>query len=121
MWLTAVVFFGILLLLALDATGPDAIFTAALIVLLFGGVISPEEALAGFSNPGMITVGLLFIVSGAVQNTGVFAGIAEWLFTGRRSAGAGGYHFRDFLRVGLPLNVLAMVTGVTAIALWYGV
>jgi di/tricarboxylate transporter len=34
--------------------------------------------------------------------------------------GAGGYRFRDFLRVGLPLNVLALVTGVAAIALWYG-
>jgi di/tricarboxylate transporter len=34
--------------------------------------------------------------------------------------GAGGYRFRDFLRVGLPLNALALVTGVAAIALWYG-
>jgi di/tricarboxylate transporter len=34
--------------------------------------------------------------------------------------GAGGYRFRDFLRVGLPLNALVLVTGVAAIALWYG-
>jgi di/tricarboxylate transporter len=108
MWLTAGVLLGILVLLAIDATGPDAIFGAALIVLLFGGVISPQEALAGFSNQGMVTVGLLFIVSQAVQNTGVFTGIAEWLF-----AGTGGA--RHTPRRGLLLRLMAPVTVLSAV------
>lgn len=78
MYLTIAVLAAILILLVLDVTGPDMIFGAALIVLLFGGIISPEEALSGFSNRGMVTVGLLFIVSRAVENTGVFQTIAEW-------------------------------------------
>ena len=77
MYLTIAVLAAILILLVLDVTGPDMIFGAALIVLLFGGIISPEEALSGFSNRGMVTVGLLFIVSRAVENTGVFQTIAE--------------------------------------------
>jgi di/tricarboxylate transporter len=108
MWLTALVLLGILVLLAIDATGPDAIFGAALIVLLFGGVISPREALAGFSNQGMVTVGLLFIVSQAVQNTGVFTGIAEWLFAGTRGA-------RHTPRRGLLLRLMAPVTVLSAV------
>lgn len=124
MWLTAIVLIGILVLLALDATGPDAVFGAALIVLLFGGVISPAEALAGFSNQGMITVGLLFIVSQAVQNTGVFTGIAEWLFTGgaRRGAddghdGRGGANQGGWRRRprGLLLRLMAPVTALSAV------
>lgn len=124
MWLTAIVLLGILVLLALDATGPDAVFGAALIVLLFGGVISPEEALAGFSNQGMITVGLLFIVSQAVQNTGVFAGIAEWLFIGgSRGGGRGGHAGRGGLNQGssgrrprgLLLRLMAPVTALSAV------
>jgi len=72
MILTAIVLVAALVLLMLDIAGTDVVFGAALIVLLFGGIISPEEALAGFSNKGMVTVGLLFIVSQAVENTGAF-------------------------------------------------
>jgi di/tricarboxylate transporter len=35
--------------------------------------------------------------------------------------GAGGYKFRDFLRVGLPLNVLVGAVAIGAILWWYGV
>ncbi len=91
LYFTLAVLVGILVLLALDITGPDAVFGGALIVLLFGGVVSPEEALAGFSNKGMITVGLLFIVSRAVENTGVFQLLADrFLGDGGATVGAGG-------------------------------
>lgn len=84
MYLTLIVLVAILLLLIFDVAGADMVFGAALIVLLFGGVISPGEALSGFSNKGMITVGLLFIVSQAVENTGVFQGVADRFLAGRR-------------------------------------
>jgi di/tricarboxylate transporter len=35
--------------------------------------------------------------------------------------GAGGYRFSDFVRIGLPLNVLVGAVALTAIVLWYGV
>ncbi len=86
---TLLVLAGVLLLLCLDIAGSDVIFGAALILLLFGGIISPEEALAGFSNKGMITVGLLFIVSQAVNNTGIFQQMAS-SFLGASGSGASG-------------------------------
>ena len=81
MILTAVVLITALVLLVLDKAPSDMLFGGALIVLLLGGIISPTEALAGFSNKGMATVGLLFIVSQAVNRTGVFRHIARSFLT----------------------------------------
>ena len=35
------------------------------------GLVSPEEALAGFSNPAVVTVWAVFILSGGLTRTGV--------------------------------------------------
>ena len=46
----------------------------ALIILscFFGlGYLTPNEAVSGFSNPAVITIGLLFILSSAIQKTGL--------------------------------------------------
>jgi len=46
----------------------------ALIILscFFGlGYLTPAEAVSGFSNPAVITIGLLFILSNAIQKTGL--------------------------------------------------
>ncbi|PTL38811.1 SLC13 family permease [Alkalicoccus saliphilus] len=59
---------GIMLLcLIKEAAKPEVILLVTLAVLLLLGVMEPAEALRGFSNEGMLTVGLLFIVAGAVQ------------------------------------------------------
>lgn len=77
MYITILVLAAILIALLFDLASSDMVFGAALVVFLFSGIISPDEALAGFANKGMITIGLLFIVSQAVQNTGVFHTIAD--------------------------------------------
>lgn len=55
-----------------------AVFTV-LLLMIAGGVIDVEEAFAGFSNHGMLTVGFLFIVAGALQRTGVLERIGDSL------------------------------------------
>jgi len=87
MYITLIVLIAILLALLFDLASSDMVFGAALVVLLFAGVIVPGEALAGFANKGMITVGLLFIVSQAVQNTGIFQTIADRFLGADTSAG----------------------------------
>jgi di/tricarboxylate transporter len=50
----------------------DIAIFSTLLLLVLGGVIDLSEALIGFSNQGMLTVGLLFVVAAAVQRTGIF-------------------------------------------------
>ncbi|MFT5290403.1 MAG: di/tricarboxylate transporter [Planctomycetota bacterium] len=50
---------------------PDVALLAGVIILAAAGVIGVEEAFSGFSNPGMLTVAALFIVSAGLRETGV--------------------------------------------------
>ena len=63
----AVLFFGFILFLLEYFT----IDVTALIILscyFCLGYLTPNEAVSGFSNPAVITIGLLFILSSAIQN-----------------------------------------------------
>ncbi|WP_243292923.1 SLC13 family permease [Bacillus sp. FJAT-47783] len=50
---------------------PELAFFFALSIITIFGVITPEEALKGFSNPGVHTVALLFVLAHAVYKNGV--------------------------------------------------
>lgn len=60
-----------LICLIKEIARPDLILSAALLILLIAGILSPSEAAQGFMNEGMWTVGLLFIVAAAVQQNQV--------------------------------------------------
>jgi di/tricarboxylate transporter len=61
---------------------PDIVLVGGLTVLLAFGVLTPAEALAGFSNEGMLTVGVLFVIAAGIRQTGA---MDEFL---RRALGA---------------------------------
>lgn len=69
-WLAIGVTLGAFLLNALTSLGAEVVFLGALAVLLLSGVLDTPTALAGFSNPGMITVAVLYIVVAGLQQTG---------------------------------------------------
>ena len=71
-----------LLILAASAVGfatgrlrSDVVALCALLLLLLTGILTPEEALAGFSNPIVIMMIGLFVVGGAIFRTGLAARI----------------------------------------------
>lgn len=82
---TVAVIAAVLLSLVFTQLGPEFILVGGLAVLLLLGIVSPQEALAGFSNDGMITVGVLFIVSAGVRETGGITWIAERILGRPRS------------------------------------
>ena len=56
--------------LALTRYSPDTVMVGGLTLLLLAGVLSPEDALAGLANEGMVTVGVLYVVVSGLRETG---------------------------------------------------
>src|SRR5699024_4562300 len=70
--------------LIFELARPDMVIFSVLGVLLLSGILTVDEALSGFSNEGMLTVVLLFIVAGAVQKSGLIDQMMEkWLQNSR--------------------------------------
>ncbi|TFJ93193.1 SLC13 family permease [Lentibacillus salicampi] len=66
--------------LLFEVARPDMVIFSVLVILLLSGVLTVDEALSGFSNEGMLTVALLFIVAGAVQKNGLVDQLMQkWL------------------------------------------
>ncbi len=61
---------GMLVALAFDRMRTGMTLLTVVILLMAGGVITTEEALAGFSNKGMITIAMLFLISEGVRQSG---------------------------------------------------
>jgi di/tricarboxylate transporter len=99
--LTLVVVVLMLVGLIFELLAPDVIVFSALGVLLLTGVLNIKEALAGFSNAGMLTVAVLFIVAYAAQSSGILELFASHVM-GRSGGGR-----RSLLRLMLPIQVIS--------------
>jgi di/tricarboxylate transporter len=64
-------------LLARNRTPPDITMAGGLTLMLVSGVLTPAQALAGFANEGMVTVGVLYVVVTGVRETGGIAWIVQ--------------------------------------------
>ncbi len=58
-------------LFATERISVDLITFLLLIALVSGGVLGPQEAFAGFSSDIIIILGAIFVISGALRETGV--------------------------------------------------
>lgn len=68
---TTIVVLILLVALMKEWMRPGLILFSGAVVFLCAGIISPKELLEGFSNKGMITVALLFLVSEGVRRSGL--------------------------------------------------
>jgi di/tricarboxylate transporter len=75
--LTAVVVICTLGAVLLIQRAPDMLLIGGVVALMAAGVLSPEEALKGMSNEGMVTVAGLFIVAAAIDRTGALAALVD--------------------------------------------
>ena len=76
-WATIGVVVAVLGLLVFTRLSADLVFGGGLSFLLISGVLDAKAALAGFSAPGMITVGVLYIVVSGLQETGGLSWISH--------------------------------------------
>lgn len=85
-WLTFGILAATIVLFASDRLRLDLIALFALLALLLTGILTPGEALAGFADPVVIMIAGLFVVGGAIFETGVADAAGRWL---GRFAGTG--------------------------------
>ncbi len=86
-WATLGILVAIIVALAKEIARPDMVFLTGLALLLLCGILTPEQAFAGFSNPAVLTIASLFVVSGAVQQTGALRFIKGLFFSKTRQPG----------------------------------
>ena len=79
-WITIGVVVGLVGALVADLGRPDLVMLSGLSALLVTGVVTPEQAFAGFSNSAVLTVGALYIVAGGVQHTNALSRLDRVLF-----------------------------------------
>lgn len=72
MYYTAAVILIMTIALIKELFRPSIILFFSLLLLCVGNVISINEAFAGFSNHGMLTVAVLFVVAAALQSSTTF-------------------------------------------------
>lgn len=70
-WITLGVVLLLFVALLKNLAPPDLLFLGATATLALLGIISTEDAFAGFSNSGMLTVAVLFVVAAGLRETGV--------------------------------------------------
>ncbi len=95
-WLTLSVVFCSFVLLAMNWAPPDIVFVGGAALLALVGLISPAEAFAGFSNQGMLTVAVMFVIAAGLRETGVLDYLGQ----------------RMLRRVGTERSVLARLAAV---------
>jgi di/tricarboxylate transporter len=101
-----------LLLLAMTRVAPDAVFMAALTILMAVpvpvtdgwqiGILSVDDAVRGFANPGVLTIAALFVVVVGLRDTGAI----DWIASGLLGRPRG--------ERGALLRVMAPVAGLSA-------
>lgn len=74
-WYTLAVLAAMFVALVRELLSADVVVFGALVALWLGGVIDTDAAVVGFANPMVLAIGLLFIISAAMRETGAL----DWI------------------------------------------
>ena len=75
---------GMLLVLIADKMRPGMTLLSVVVVFLATGILTAKEMLEGFSNKGMMTVGVLFLISEGVRRSGALSSIVYKVLPNRK-------------------------------------
>lgn len=93
---------AMIIILAKDIMRPGLVLFSAVVLLMVAGTITPSEVVAGFSNKGMITVAILFLVSEGVRQSGALDTLISKILPMKKSS--------------IPLSLTRMLPSVAAIS-----
>ena len=70
---------GMVIALVLDKMRPGMVLFSVVVLFLCAGILTPKEMLEGFSNKGMMTVAMLFLVSEGIRQSGALGQVIKKL------------------------------------------
>lgn len=100
--------------LAKEMLSPGLLLFTVLVIFTAAGIITTNEALAGFSNKGMITVAILFVISSAVEQTGLLSRFASANLPKKK-----GCYPKMALRVLAPVSFLSAFLNNTPVVIMF--
>src|SRR5690554_3618901 len=104
-----------LVLFVSDRVRLDLVALLVVVALVLSGVLTPQQALAGFADPLVVMIAALFVVSGAMVETGLAAAVGAWI---ARVAGGGEVRLTAALMTATAaLSAFMSSTGTVAIML----
>ena len=106
---TALILLALVFVLAKELVESEVALFGALVLLMLGRVISPEEAFRGFSNVGVLSIGLLFVVAGGLYQTGALEILYPVLFGNGKPRSVR----RQLTRLVLPVAAVSAFTNNT--------
>jgi di/tricarboxylate transporter len=101
-WYTVILLIIMSVVLVKEWFEPELTFFSILMLLLAGKVITIKEAFSGFSNEGMLTIALLFVVAGSLYNTGAIGQINRFIFGKNNSSVT-----KILIRVLFPISAIS--------------
>ncbi len=57
----------------------DYVALSVMMVLMLFGLVTPNQAVAGFANPATVTIAAMFVISAGIQYTGVLDMVGDWV------------------------------------------
>lgn len=87
--------------LLFSAGATELILMGGVVALLLFGVLTPEQALGGFANEGMITVALMYVVVAGIRETGGVDMLVTHVLGRPKTLGGA------LLRLTLPVSVIS--------------
>ena len=82
---TLILIAGMITALIYDLMRPGMVLFSVVVLFLCAGILSPKELLEGFSNKGMITVAMLFLVSEGIRQTGAISQLIKKLLPEKKT------------------------------------
>ncbi|SHE70131.1 Di-and tricarboxylate transporter [Mariniphaga anaerophila] len=76
-WIVLIVFVFLVVAFLTEAMRPGLILLSAAVIFMATGIITDRELIAGFSNDGLVTIAVLFLVNEGIRQSGLMALLAR--------------------------------------------
>ena len=101
-WYTSLLLLAMTVVLVREWVDIEIAVTVTLLLLIIGKVITPQEAFRGFSNIGVLSIAILFVVAGSIKSTGLLGELNHVIYGSKKSS-----LVRKMFRLLFPVTVFS--------------